>query len=37
MPAQGIAEKSVDPNIWYLTTGSIPDEMHGRLDLVAIP
>lgn len=31
-----IAEKSLDPDVWYLTAGRIPLEMAGHLDLTAI-
>jgi hypothetical protein len=33
---QVVAEKSLDPDVWYLTTGQIPDEIRGHLDLAAI-
>jgi hypothetical protein len=33
---QIVAEKNMDPDVWYLTTGSLPREMQGRLDLVAM-
>lgn len=30
-----VAEKKLAANVWYLTTGRIPDSMQGRLDLTA--
>lgn len=33
---QVVAEKSLDSDVWYLTTGQIPDEIRGHLDLAAI-
>lgn len=34
---QVIGEKVLAPDVWYLTTGQIPHQLAGRLDLVAIP
>jgi hypothetical protein len=33
---QVVAEKNMDPDVWYLTAGKIPPEMQGHLDLVAV-
>jgi len=33
---QVVAEKSLETDVWYLTSGQIPHEMRGRLDLAAI-
>lgn len=33
---QVVAEKSLASDVWYLTTGQIPDEIRGHLDLAAI-
>jgi hypothetical protein len=30
-----LAEKPLEPDVWYLTTGRLPSPMEGRLDLVA--
>ena len=32
---QIIGSRSLDPDVWYLTMGSIPHEWNGKLDLVA--
>jgi hypothetical protein len=36
LTGQVVAEKSLDADVWYLTTGQIPDEIRGHLDLAAI-
>ncbi len=33
---QVVSEKSLDSDVWYLTTGQIPDDIRGHLDLAAI-